>query len=237
MFGDSGCLVRFVFRSVRNASGASVKVLGSRQTRGDGMMGGETTADVQKLIELLRQGDDSARRAFLERVCDRLHRIAASTVRNEFRRLRSRHEIDSVVDEAWIRLMKALESTHPESAEEFYSLMFHKVRQVLLDMAERQSRDDARWHAVPLDEGGTDDSPADDLEDTTHDPARLALWTEFHREVALLPEDQRIVFDFHFFAELPQAEIARLLNLHPKQVSRLWLAATGQLARWLREFE
>jgi RNA polymerase sigma factor (sigma-70 family) len=200
-------------------------------------MSGDTTADVERLIERLRNGDDSARRALLERVVHRLHRIARSTVRKEFPRLLPRHEVNSVVDEAWMRLMKALETTRPETAAEFYSLMFYKVRQVLLDMARRQTRDDARCQQEPDEPEDSDASPGGDEGDTTHDPARLALWTEFHLQVNNLPDQQRLVFDFHFYAGVPQAEIARLLDLHPKQVSRLWLAATGQLGRWLREFE
>ena len=110
--------------------------------------------------------------------------------------------------------------------------MFHKVRQVLLDLARRQTRE-VRWQQGPL--GAEESTPrlSFEVDDTTHDPARLAFWTEFHREVASLPDQERIVFDFHYFAEFPQAEIAQLLNLHPKQVSRLWLAATGRLAEWL----
>ena len=46
-----------------------------------------------------------------------------------------------------------------------------------------------------------------------------------------------MVFDLPYFAEFSQAEIANLLDLHPKQVSRLWLAATGRLAQWLDGFE
>jgi RNA polymerase sigma factor (sigma-70 family) len=136
-----------------------------------------------------------------------------------------------------MRLMKALETTRPESAKEFYTLMFHKVRQVLLDMARRQTRDDARCRQSPDETEDSDASAGGGEGDTTHDPARLALWTEFHRQVNNLPDEQRLVFDFHFYAGVPQAEIARLLDLHPKQVSRLWLAATGQLGHWLREFE
>ena len=41
------------------------------------MTSGDTTADVGDLIERLRNGDDSARRALLERVYHRLRRIAA----------------------------------------------------------------------------------------------------------------------------------------------------------------
>jgi hypothetical protein len=34
----------------------------------------------------------------------------------------------------------------------------------------------------------------------------------------------------HFYLELPQAEIARVLNLHPRKVSYLWVSATEKLA-------
>jgi len=198
-------------------------------------MNGDTTADVGNLIERLRRGDESARRELLDRVYHRLRQIAAATFRKEFHRLVGRHDVDSVVDEAWARLMRALEQVLPGSAEEFYSLMFHKVRQVLLDMARRQTRDDARREAAPADGTGGDSAAALDVEDSTHEPSRLAFWTEFHREVASLPDNERVVFDFHYFADLPQTEIARLLDLHPKQVSRLWIAATARLALALGE--
>jgi hypothetical protein len=32
----------------------------------------------------------------------------------------------------------------------------------------------------------------------THDPARLALWTEFHEKVATLSEQERAVFEMHY---------------------------------------
>jgi hypothetical protein len=50
-------------------------------------MNGETTADVHRLIERLRAGDDSARNALLDRVHHRLRRIAAALFRKEFPRL------------------------------------------------------------------------------------------------------------------------------------------------------
>jgi RNA polymerase sigma factor (sigma-70 family) len=200
-------------------------------------MGGDTTADVHDLIERLRRGDDSARKALLERVHHRLCRIAAATLNTRFPRLRQQHELDSVVDEAWMRLMRALKTTQPGSPEAFYGLMFHKVRQVLLDLAMRQSRDDALiWRGSA---GAGDSAPAIGFEagDITDDPALLAFWTEFHQEVANLPDTERLVFDFHYYAEFPQAEIAQLLGLHPKQVSRLWLAAAGRLAEWMDGLE
>lgn len=74
-----------------------------------------------------------------------------------------------------------------------------------------------------------------DVPDTTHEPSRLAVWTELHREIEKLPETQRLVFNSYYLADFSQAETARLLDLHPKEVSRLWLAAAGRLAEWLGE--
>ena len=32
----------------------------------------------------------------------------------------------------------------------------------------------------------------------THDPTRLAQWTEFHEQAATLPEPERAVFEMHY---------------------------------------
>ena len=198
---------------------------------------GETTRDVRYLIERLRQGDESARGALLERVHHSPVSDRGRDAAPEFRRLRDQHELESVVDQAWMRLLEALETTNPASAEEFYSLMFHKVRHVLLDLARRKTREDERVRRGLVRADDSDSPSRFEPGDTTDDPAQLAFWTEFHREVASLPDSERTVFDFHYYADFPQAEIAHLLNMHPKQVSRLWLSATGRLGRWLKGLE
>jgi DNA-directed RNA polymerase specialized sigma24 family protein len=38
------------------------------------------------------------------------------------------------------------------------------------------------------------------------------------------------VFELHYYLGLPQTEIARALDLHPRKVSYLWVAATEKLA-------
>jgi RNA polymerase sigma factor (sigma-70 family) len=145
--------------------------------------------------------------------------------------LRDRHDVESVVDETWARLMRALETAQPPTVEEFLRLVAFKVRQVLLDMAGRQRRDDGRERDGLLDAS----EPCARLEpsDTTFEPGRLAVLTEFHRQVENLPAEQRTVFDLHYYTGLPQAEIARLMGLHPRKVSYLWVAATERLAEWL----
>ncbi len=127
--------------------------------------------------------------------------------------------------------MRALESVRPPTVEDFLRLVAHKVRQVLLDMAGHQKRRDQRVRDVAARDLAqiARDEPADH----SLEPGRLALLTEFHRQVENLPCDQRRVFDLHYYTDLPQAEIARLLGMHPRKVSYLWVAATERLAEWL----
>ena len=198
-------------------------------------MSGDTDADVRDLIEQLRLGDKSAQRKLLDRVHHRLRRIAASVFQREFPRLRQGHDLDSVVDESWARLLRALETSPPMTVEDFYRQLFRTTRHVLLDMARRQGRHDARRGHGPFDPDESDSPAPFVVEDSTHEPSRLAVWTEFHNEVEGLPEIQRKVFAFHYFAGFSQSDIARLLDLPPKQVSRYWLAATGRLAQWLED--
>jgi DNA-directed RNA polymerase specialized sigma24 family protein len=60
------------------------------------------------------------------------------------------------------------------------------------------------------------------------------MWTELHQQVELLPSDERAVFEMHYYLGMPQADIARVLDLHPRKVSHLWIAATDKLADGVR---
>ncbi|MFO0844469.1 MAG: hypothetical protein U0797_19080 [Gemmataceae bacterium] len=47
-----------------------------------------------------------------------------------------------------------------------------------------------------------------DAADRSHDPQRLAGWSEFHAAIEKLPAEEREVFDLLWYHELPQAEAA-----------------------------
>jgi RNA polymerase sigma factor (sigma-70 family) len=189
-------------------------------------MSDETVSELHGLIERIRRGDPDAPRALLERACGRLRKLAAHIFTASFPALAGRHEVDSVVHETWLRLAQAMESVRPASVEHFTRLAAQKVRQVLLDLVERQRRQRSR-EAVGFSDGSSGPAIA---AGQTHDPERLALWAEFHEKISGLPEEERAVFEMHYYLELPQAEIAHLLGLHPRKVSRLWVAATERLA-------
>jgi len=187
------------------------------------------TVELQALLGRLREGDKAARRQFLELACGRLRRLAARILYGSFPNLQSRHDVDSVVHETWLRLIQALDATDPPTVEDFFRLAAHKIRQVLLDMADRKRRIDRRETLLGTGSmrlGAAVQQP----EDNTYDASRLALWTEFHNRVGLLADPERTVFEMHYYLGLPQVEIARLLKLHPRKVSYLWIAATEKLA-------
>jgi RNA polymerase sigma factor (sigma-70 family) len=184
------------------------------------------SVELQGLLDRLRDGDRAARRQLLERACARLRRLAGKMLHGAFPEVARRHEVDSVVHETWVRLLQALDRTEPATVADFFRLAAHKFRQVLLDMAQGERRR-ARREVLGLS-GADGAQPAGALS-TTHDPARLDLWTEFHEKVATLGELERTVFEMHYYLELPQAHIAQVLGLHPRKVSYLWVAATEKL--------
>ena len=189
------------------------------------------SVELQVLLDRLRQGDREARQLLLERACERLRRLAGRMLHGSFPELARRHEVDSVVHETWVRLLQALDKTEPPTVSDFFRLAAHKFRQVLVDMAQGERR---RAQREVLGLSGADSQGCNpSAANTTYDPARLALWTEFHEKVATLSEQERAVFEMHYYLELPQAEIAKILELHPRKVSYLWIAATEKLGEGL----
>jgi RNA polymerase sigma factor (sigma-70 family) len=182
------------------------------------MVPAEDSGQFQSLIDRLRDGEPAARRELLDRACHRLRRLTAKVLHGSFPALRPHHDLDSVVHETWLRLLQALETTTPPTVADFFRLAAHKVRQVLLDMVERQRR-------LAVQQALSSMGPVNQ----TQDPARLAMWTEFHSKAAELPEEERAVFEMHYYLDLPQTEIATILGLHPRKVSYLWVAATERL--------
>lgn len=198
-------------------------------------MPNDATVELQSLIDRMRQGDRAARRELLDRACLRLRKLTAKMLSGSFPALTARHEVDSIVHETWLRLVQAMEKTDPPTVADFFRLAAFKIRQVLLDLAEKQRRLDRR--ELPHRELDSQARQQREPGNQTYDPSRLAVWSEFHNRVQSLDEDERTVFEMHYYLELPQAEIARLLGLHPRKVSYLWVSATERLADQLDTFD
>jgi RNA polymerase sigma-70 factor (ECF subfamily) len=181
------------------------------------------------LVDLLRLGNEEARARLLDHVCGRLRSLTRRMLRG-YPSVRRWEETDDVLQNALIRLCRALEATRPESARHFYNLAALQIRRELIDLAR---------HWGPLDDGS---APASDDDATNLDgqaspadePGSLEDWTNFHEKVGSLPEEDREVFGLLWYDELNQAEAAEVLGVSVRTVKRRWQSARLQLARSLR---
>jgi RNA polymerase sigma-70 factor (ECF subfamily) len=147
-------------------------------------------------------------------------------------------QTDDVLQNAVVRLCRALGDVRPPTAADFFRLAAMQIRRELLDLARRYSggRGLAAHRAAVNGAGETSTAePAvvAELVDTTNDPDRLAAWTDFHREVEALPPEEREAFDLLFYQALSQAEAASVLDVSERTIKRRWQAARLRLVETL----
>jgi RNA polymerase sigma-70 factor (ECF subfamily) len=200
----------------------------------------DSSTQLQVWIERLQAGDATARDEILNHTCKRLRRITRKMLR-DFSRVRRWEDTDDVLQNALLRLLRALDAVPIASAQEFFRVATLQIRRELLDLARRYSGpQDVQCRRSPT--AGSDAAaraPASPLErpTTTHEPNRLAAWTEFHARVAELPTEQREIFDLLWYQGLTRGEAAALLGLSESTVKRRWLAARVELQKALASCE
>jgi RNA polymerase sigma factor (sigma-70 family) len=186
------------------------------------------TVLIQGWIDRLRAGDDSARAELLRCSCDRLVELTRRMLRR-YERIRRWEQTDDVVQNVAMRLYRTLETVTPESPRDYFRLASLNIRRELLDLAKHYYGPQGlgTLHASTPDDSGDEDRPAggNDPPDPTHDPDRLDAWAEFHRQVALLPEEQREAFDLIWYQGLHRAEAAELLGVSERTLMRRWQEA------------
>jgi RNA polymerase sigma factor (sigma-70 family) len=199
-------------------------------------MSDDRTTQFQHWIDQLNAGDPSARGHLLNAACERLRQLAHRMLR-DYPRVRRWEETDDVLQNATVRLWRSLEVVSPATVREFVGLAALQVRRELIDLARHYGGPEGPGAKHVSDTGGAGpDStprPAYEAPDVSHEPNRLALWTEFHRQVDALPGEEREVFDLLWYQELTQAEAAAVLGVSDREVRRRWRAARQRLRQVL----
>jgi RNA polymerase sigma-70 factor (ECF subfamily) len=194
------------------------------------------TQRVHTLLEALRAGDEAAGRELINLTYDRFRILARRILRAGFPRLRPWEETDDVVQEAALRLWKALATERPASEKEFFCLGAVQIRRQLTDLARRyfgRKSPDRDSPPVPARSPVHAVGDVADPRDNTWEPGSLAQWTEFHRLVDSLPDREREIVDLHFYQGLPQDQVAELLGVEKTTVKRRWRSAKRLLGRGL----
>jgi RNA polymerase sigma-70 factor (ECF subfamily) len=168
----------------------------------------------------MNHGDIKARDLLIEHACARLQRVTRK-IRQDFPRLRNNEETADLLQKGLIRLLRALATTKVATVREFFRLAAVQVRRELIDMARRPA-----WVKNATDmEAASLEEPSD----STNDPVRLAGWTDFHRKVETLPEQEREVVDLVWYQGMSQSEAATVLQVSVPTIKRRWLSARLRL--------
>lgn len=179
------------------------------------------------LLARVRGGDADALNELVRLTAERLETLTRRMLR-DYPRVRRWAQTDDVLQNALIRLCRALGQVTPAGVREFYALATTQIRRELLDLArhysgpENSAAHHESWDADP-DRGPVDHS------DDADDPAELADWCEFHQQAAALPEDEREVFGLIFYQGLSQDDAAEVVGVSVRTVQRRWQAAMLRL--------
>ncbi len=186
---------------------------------------------VTEWVERLNAGDPVARERLLEVAHGRLERLASKML-GQFPVVARWEGTEDVLQNALIRLHRALAEVTPPTSRDFFRFAAEQVRRELLQMKRKHTgrqglgANHASGFEAPHDaDVGAGVQPMRDPSDTTHDPARLADWTAFHDAAGRLPEPEREVFDLLFYQGLSQVEAAVVMDVAEKTVQRRWLKA------------
>ncbi len=191
-------------------------------------------ARMQRCLDRLRDGQADARGELITLAYDRLTILARQIFREGFPKLRPAVETGDIVSATYLRLLRALEQVSPETPRDFFRLAALQIRRVLLDLVRQvEGHDGTRPVAIqaPQDQSRNPAEP----EQSTLDPARLALWGEFHQAVERLPAEEREVFELLWYHGLSQEEAADVLGVDKSTVKRRSRRAREKLARVIPE--
>lgn len=190
------------------------------------------TTVMQDLVDRGRAGDSGALNELIRQTLGRLDHLARAML-NRFPGVRAAVETEDVLQNALVRLLRALKQVRPASMRAFYGLAAEEIRRELLDLA-RHFRRHHVCLAATCDQGpleltgpyvpGNQGGEQDDLD----------RWTDFHQAVAHLPPEEREVFGLSFYHGWTHARIAELLQVSERQVGRLWKSSSLHLVEALR---
>ena len=145
------------------------------------------TTQMVDWLDRMRAGDAAARDELIRGFQGRLEMLARKMVGRD-RRVARWVDAEDVLQNALLRLLRALETIQPNSTRAFFGLAAEQIRRELLDLArhyyglEGEGANHDSVGARPDDSRPVLDPPAPDS--SAND---LERWTRFHEEVERLP--------------------------------------------------
>jgi RNA polymerase sigma-70 factor (ECF subfamily) len=191
------------------------------------------TTQLHIWIDRIQAGDESARDELLWAFMSQFQGLAQRMLRG-FRGVARWERTDDVLQNALVRLDRALRTERPGSVLGFVRLAATQMRRELLDLARHYQGPQglgAHHASWPPDASNPPPDPADPASDL----ADRTRWDAVHEEVDRLPPEEHEVVDLLFYAGRTQAEAAAILGISESTVLRRWTAARLKLKSRLGE--
>jgi RNA polymerase sigma factor (sigma-70 family) len=191
--------------------------------------------DTTCLLSQLCAGDRQAPIDLIEHACQRLRRLARQML-TRYPGVRRWEQTDDLLNNALLRLYRALTDVSLHSSQHFWNLAALQIRRELLDLADHYRREPVH---PPAAGPGREPDRQGRLVPAAHqpmlpEPDSLDEWTRFHEAAGNLPEDEHKVFCLVWYDGLSQNEVAALLDVSLRTVKRRWQSARHILARALQ---
>ena len=175
---------------------------------------------VQALLDLAHAGDAAAKNELLRHSADRLLRLTRKMFRS-FPKLRRWVEDEDVLQNAMLRLHRALKDVDVLSARHFFSLATVQIRRELHDLAKHYYGP----HGIGANHQ-TGRRPPDEKGGLIHSISARAPdgsgWLRFHEAVERMAAEEQEVVNLIFYEGLTFDEAARVLGLSARTVKRRW---------------
>ena len=175
-----------------------------------------------QLLEKIASGDATARESLIEYSMERLRRLARAMLK-ERPAVRRWNDTDDVLQNALVRLNRALQVLKPETSRQFIGLAATQIRRELIDFYRHDfgPMGHGANHASERISPNTSAklSPIQSIPDREMDPA---LQAAIHEAIDLLPLELKEVFEMTYYFGMLQQEIADVLNVSVKTIKRRW---------------
>ena len=189
------------------------------------------TTIMHQLLDRVHRGDEAAFNALLKDLAAPLE-IMSRRILKQFPRVARWSDAEDVLQNASLRLIRALREVRPESMRELYALASTLIRREMLDMA--------RHFYGKLGIGANHDT----VKTRTTSPSQAIdsdpdfdRWVAFHELLEKLPAEEREVLALTFYHRLSKDEIAELMQVSTRTVNRFLQKAVARLkvelgAKW-----
>jgi RNA polymerase sigma-70 factor, ECF subfamily len=175
--------------------------------------------DDHELLALIQDGNGQAFATLVERHTERFYRLA-------YRYLQSKAAAEDVVQDAFLKLWENPALWQPERNSKFTTWFYRVVVNLCLDLRKRKA-------PVALDE----DMPLiDDREPVDETMVKIQEQKALEREIAALPERQRMALNLCFDEGLSNQEAAAVMGVKLKALQSLVMRAKTTLKERMKAY-